>query len=278
MSSAATIKAGVKAHYERALERGPSGCCGGSPELVKLAGYEAGELAALPGHAAAQSFGCGNPLSFAEVEPGQVVVDVGSGAGIDCFLASAQVGPEGKVIGIDMTPAMIDRARANARTSTHANVEFRLGEAEAMPVADSTADWIVSNCVINLSPDKRQVFREAYRVLKPGGRLAISDIVAELPRALRWKSLYGACLSGALPEGEYLKSVAAAGFVQVEVAARRTYDLAQLAALFGEGKWWGRAIAKLSYSPLLAHPFRRLVERVASVHVRAVKPLSGARG
>ena len=181
MTDAVKIKERVREHYTRAVEgRGgscspassevkqepastKSGCCGGGTELVELSGYKKDELASLPEDAVQSSFGCGNPVAFAGVQEGQTVVDIGSGAGIDCLLAAERVGSEGRVIGLDMTPVMIERARANARKARADNVEFRLGDAETMPIDDDDADGIVSNCVINLPPDKEKVFREASR-------------------------------------------------------------------------------------------------------------------
>jgi N-acetylglutamate synthase-like GNAT family acetyltransferase/SAM-dependent methyltransferase len=188
----------------------------------------------------ANSFGCGNPAAFSDVKVGDVVLDIGSGAGIDCLIAARRVGLTGKVIGLDMTPAMIEKARQNAREAGVANVEFRLGEAEAMPVADGSADWVISNCVINLAPDKRAVFREVARVLKPGGRVAISDIVLaddvpELPAALKNDpELYVACVAGAIRESEYLSAMRDAGLVDVAVTARMTYGEDTLGAFFQE--------------------------------------------
>lgn len=167
--------------------------------------------------------GCGNTIELGQPRPGEVVVDLGSGGGIDVFLAGRAVGPEGHVIGIDMTPEMIALARGNARQMEAGNVEFRLGELEHLPVGDSSADLVVSNCVINLAPDKGVVFRESYRVLRPGGRLAVSDIIltGELPEAERRNAeLWAGCVAGALPEADYLEALRQAGFAAVEVAAR----------------------------------------------------------
>jgi len=188
----------------------------------------------------ANSFGCGNPAAFSDVEAGEVVLDIGSGAGIDCLIAARRVGPAGRVIGLDMTPVMIEKARENARQAGVGNVEFRLGDAEAMPVADGSADWVISNCVINLAPDKRKVFREVARVLKPGGRVAISDIVfaddaPELPAALAADpELYVACVAGAIRESEYLAAMRQAGLVDVAVTARMVYDEDGLQGFFRE--------------------------------------------
>ena len=241
MSDEAEIKASVKDRYARAIQQPGGGCCGSGGTqamkgtLVRIAGYQDAELAALPADAVENAFGCGNPVAFAEVRQGEVVVDIGSGAGIDCLFASQKVGPAGKVIGIDMTPEMIERARANARAAGAANVEFRLGDAERMPVADASADWVISNCVINLSPDKPAVFREIARVLKPGGRISISDIVAEdLPPAVRAsRDAWVTCLAGAISEAEYVRGLQAAGLTDVQVTERITYRADKLEALFG---------------------------------------------
>jgi SAM-dependent methyltransferase len=201
--------------------------------VAAVAGYDQTELRVLPSDAVANSFGCGNPLAFAGVSPGQVVVDIGSGAGIDCLLAARKVGPNGRVIGVDMTPAMIEKARENVRQAGLHNVEFRLGEAEAMPVDDASADWVISNCVINLSPDKPRVFKEAFRVLKPGGRLSVTDImVEELPWFLRRStSLYTSCVAGAISETQYLNGLLTAGFPDVQVTERIIYDHDQVMSL-----------------------------------------------
>ena len=202
--------------------------------MAKIAGYGTEELAGLPADAVQNSFGCGNPLAFAGVQPGHVVLDIGSGAGIDCLIAAEKVGPTGRVIGLDMTPEMIERGRENARAAGAANVEFGLGEAEKMPVEDSSVDWVISNCVINLSPDKPAVFREIARVLKPGGRISISDIVAEdLPAAIRQsRDAWTGCLAGAISEEEYIQGLKVAGLRDVRVTARTVYDASQLKGLF----------------------------------------------
>jgi N-acetylglutamate synthase-like GNAT family acetyltransferase/SAM-dependent methyltransferase len=204
--------------------------------LVKTAGYREDELGRLPADAVQNSFGCGNPLAFAGVEPGQVVLDIGSGAGIDCLIAAEKVGPTGRVIGLDMTPEMIERARKNVREAGVGNVEFRLGDAEKMPVADDSVDWVISNCVINLSPDKPAVFREIARVLKPGGRISISDIVAEdLPVSIREsRDAWTGCLAGAISEAEYLQGLEDAGLRWVRASSRLVYDATQLQGLFGD--------------------------------------------
>jgi len=209
-----------------------AGCCGAAaesatrPDLIDLAHYTPEQLAALPADAVQHAYGCGNPLSFAGVQAGQVVLDIGSGAGIDVLLAARIVGPAGKVIGIDMTPEMIERARRNAEQAGARNVEFRLGDAEAMPVEDASVDWIISNCVINLAPDKKKVFVEAIRVLKPGGRLSVSDILTgPLPPDLKTDlTLWSNCVSGAREEDDYLGQMRQAGFVDVAVTARQHYD------------------------------------------------------
>ena len=167
--------------------------------------------------------GCGNPLAIAGIRPGETVLDLGSGAGFDCFLAARQLAGTGHVIGVDMTAAMVSKARGHAAKGGYDNVEFRLGEIEALPVADGTVDLILSNCVINLSPEKGRVFREAYRVLKPGGRLAIADVVATnvLPAALRAKlGAIGACVGGATPVEEMRAMLAEAGFARVEIVLK----------------------------------------------------------
>lgn len=241
MSVATDIHKMVSETYTRAVTTPGGGCCGtsscgGSSQkgtLAKMAGYDAGELAGLPADAVINSFGCGNPLAFSEVRPGEVVLDLGSGAGIDLILAAKKVGPTGHVIGVDMTDAMIERARANVAAAGLQNIEIRKGIIEELPIESGSVDWVISNCVINLSPDKSRVFAEIARVLKPGGRMRVSDIVVQdLPEAMRASAaLYGSCVAGAISEEEYLAGLRAAGLVDVEVRERVVYDASQLEAL-----------------------------------------------
>ncbi len=260
------VKAAVRETYG-AIAKGEatgaccgSDCCGGKaerPAPVDI-GYSDAERAGLPA-GADLGLGCGNPQAIASLVPGERVLDLGSGAGIDAFLAAQQVGPTGRVIGVDMTPEMVAKARANAARTTFANVEFRLGEIEHLPVADASVDVITSNCVINLSPDKPAVFREAYRVLAPGGRLAISDMVAvaPLPASLQGdRSAYTSCVAGAAPITEVKAMLAEAGFrdVAIDVPAE-TRDVANV---------WA--------------PGRSAGDYVASARIRAVKPLAPSRG
>jgi SAM-dependent methyltransferase len=202
-----------------------SSCCGVSEDtqintlISTRLGYSADDLVSVPG-GADMGLGCGNPRAIANLRPGETVLDLGSGGGFDAFLAANEVGEGGRVIGIDMTPAMLSKARGNAEKGNYSNVEFRLGEIEYLPVADSSVDVIISNCVINLSPDKGQVFREAFRVLKPGGRLAISDVVAstELPPEMKSDmQLHSACVAGASQIGELEEILEAAGFEGVAI-------------------------------------------------------------
>jgi arsenite methyltransferase len=221
---------GVREEVRRrygATARGESSSCGDeyctctkSEEL----GYSAEDAATAP-DAANLGLGCGNPLAIASLKEGQVVLDLGSGAGFDCFLAARAVGPNGKVIGVDMTPDMIAKARENGRKNGFANVEFRQGEIEALPVADKRVDVIISNCVINLSPQKDQVFREAFRVLKPGGRLAVADIVATAPLPDEVKqdwSAYTGCMAGASQISDLEKMMRDAGFEGIRIAPKDT--------------------------------------------------------
>jgi arsenite methyltransferase len=204
-----------------------SSCCGGSraDDVSSKIGYSDEELSSVP-EGANLGLGCGNPVALASLKKGETVLDLGSGPGFDCFLAANKVGKEGRVIGVDMTPEMLDKARENARKGNYTNVEFRLGEIENLPAADNSVDAIISNCVINLAPDKKRVFKEAYRVLKPGGRLMVSDIVVtkELPRALK-ESVEGyiGCLSGAISKDEYLDAIKNAGFRDIGIMGEANY-------------------------------------------------------
>lgn len=201
--------------------------CGCSPAVSKNIGYSEKELKAVP-EGADLGLGCGNPVALASLKEGETVLDLGSGGGLDCFLAARKVGEKGKVIGVDMTAEMLDKARENCRKSKLKNVEFRLGEIENLPVADNSVDVIISNCVINLSPNKKRVFEEAHRVLKPGGRLMISDIVLlrPLPEAVM-KSVraYIGCVSGAVMKDEYLALIKEAGFGKAKIVEETRFPI-----------------------------------------------------
>ena len=232
LESDSDVRAMVREKYGAVASGEPCGCgcCAGPADaeavLAKL-GYTAEQAAAIP-EGANLGLGCGNPIAHAALKPGETVLDLGSGAGIDCFLAAREVGPSGRAIGVDMTHAMLERARATAKKIGATNVEFRLGEIEHLPVADASVDAIISNCVVNLSPDKGQVFREALRVLAPGGRLVVSDLVLtrELSPAMRQHAeLYAGCVAGASLESDYLQLVREAGFTDVAVLERTGYDV-----------------------------------------------------
>ncbi len=230
MSENEDVRTVVREKYGAIAEGG--GCCGpgcgcGDASVLSQIGYTPEQAALLP-EGANLGLGCGNPIAHAALKRGETVLDLGSGAGIDCFLASREVGPGGKVIGVDMTPAMLEKARANQRRGDYANVEFRLGEIEHLPVADASVDCIISNCVVNLSPDKPQVFREAFRVLKRGGRLMVSDLVLLRPldEALKKNvDLYVGCVAGASLKAEYLQLMRDAGFSGVEIVEERGYTV-----------------------------------------------------
>jgi len=213
------------------LTRSSCGCGTGTNELISLAvGYSAEDLEVIPDEANL-GLGCGNPVALASLKKGEVVLDLGSGAGMDVFFAASKVGETGKVIGVDMTPDMVERARGIARKEKYSNVEFRLGEIENLPVADNSIDAIISNCVINLSPDKPRVFQEAFRVLKEGGRLMISDMVllAELPEKVKKSAeAYTACVAGASLKDEYLKFIKEAGFKDVRIVKETSLPVEML--------------------------------------------------
>jgi arsenite methyltransferase len=243
------LRATVRERYARAAREVAEGartsccsttCCGGSagdPITSNL--YQDAETAALPGKAVLASLGCGNPTALAELNPGEVVLDLGSGGGIDVLLSARRVGPTGKAYGLDMTDDMLALARENQRAAGLKNVEFLKGEIEAIPLPDNSVDVIISNCVINLSADKGQALREAYRVLKPGGRFAVSDVVVrgELPAEVRRSmELWIGCVAGALSEAEYARLLEEAGFAQIRIEPTRVYQFEDARAfLAGSG-------------------------------------------
>lgn len=269
-----------------AEEGAPASCCG--PEVAAVASpgatryYSDAELDGLPDSVTDISLGCGNPLAIAELQAGEGVLDLGSGGGIDCFLAAKQVGPEGRVIGLDMTPEMIKLARRNAKKVGATNVDFRYGEMEDIPLPDQSVDAVISNCVINLSPDKDAVFREVFRILRPGGRMNVSDIVVdgELPQPIRDSlSAWAGCVAGALDESDYLSKIRAAGFEDVRVLSREYTGIGEaaewedvrvlVAGSDGEIAEGDKAQSLLAEAGLSPH---ELARKVASVKVRALRP------
>lgn len=230
------IKKIVKEGYGKIAKQGTSccgaasSCCGGpnpAQDMSKKIGYSDEELKMVP-EGANLGLGCGNPLALSSIREGETVLDLGSGAGFDCFLASAKVGKSGRVIGVDMTSEMVQKARENAKKGKYENVEFRLGEIEKLPVTNSSVDLVISNCVINLSPDKGKVFQEAFRVLKPGGRLMVSDLVLlrELPGFIKDSiEAYVGCVSGAMLKDAYVGKIETAGFQNVRVMSETPYSV-----------------------------------------------------
>ena len=271
------IRTVVRDRYGKIASQSPSGCCGSSnssggccnpgdakqeDHLIQI--YENSDFAELPNEVTDLSLGCGDPVTLAALEPGQTVLDLGSGGGIDCFLAAKQVGEDGFVIGVDMTPEMIEKARENKDRLGVKNVEFRLGEIEHLPVADGTVDVIISNCVINLSPDKPQVFHEAFRALKPGGKLSVSDIVTDgpLPEEIkRDLSAWAGCVAGAWDAKDYTAAIEAAGFVGVE-----------LTPVYLDKETVDEAIEQLNLADNLATSDESLYRAVFSAKVTAHKP------
>ncbi|MCL5772756.1 MAG: arsenite methyltransferase, partial [Firmicutes bacterium] len=249
-----------------------SSCCkteNAAESLSKKIGYTEEELAAAPG-GANLGLGCGNPVALASIKEGEIIVDLGSGPGLDCFLAAGKAGKNGKVIGIDMTPDMIERARENAKKGRIENVEFRLGDIEKIPVEDNTADAIISNCVINLAPDKRKVFGEAFRVLKPGGRIMVSDMVSlkELPGFIKDSiDAYIGCLGGAMIKDEYLDAIKSAGFVDVRIV-NESYLPVEYKHLVDDPAV-KTIIKNLKLSP---ENIKAITESFVSIKVHAVKP------
>jgi SAM-dependent methyltransferase len=235
MSTPLDVKEVVREKYGQAALRvtqGRGGCCGAAPDTASCCDpitsnlYDATQAGDVPEAALQASLGCGNPTALAELKPGETVLDLGSGGGIDVLLSARRVGPEGKAYGLDMTDEMLALAEENRRRSGLANVEFLKGEIENIPLPDSSVDVIISNCVINLSGDKDRVLREAFRVLKPGGRFAVSDVVVrgEVPAAIRKSmELWVGCVAGALAEADYRRKLAAAGFTGIDVEVTRVY-------------------------------------------------------
>ena len=270
------IKQVVRESYAKIAKQGSS-CCGpvnsccGSTDLAqdisKSIGYTDEELKAVP-EDANLGLGCGNPIALASLTEGETVLDLGSGAGFDCFLAANKVGKSGRVIGVDMTPEMIQKARENAEKGNYGNVEFRLGEIENLPVADNSVDIVISNCVINLAPDKGRVFTEAFRVLKPGGRLMISDMVLlkELPDFIKNSiEAYIGCLSGAMMRDEYIEAVKAAGFQEVSIIDETSFPIECMA---------NDPIAKALVENLRipSEEVRQVASSVLSIKAYGVKP------
>ena len=270
------IKKVVREGYAKIAKQDSSCCvpansCCGSTDLAqdtsKSIGYTEEELKAVR-EGANLGLGCGNPVALASLKEGETVLDLGSGAGFDCFLAANRVGNTGRVIGVDMTPEMIEKARENARKGNYQNVEFRFGEIENLPVADSSVDVVISNCVINLSPDKRRVFAEAFRVLKPGGRLMVSDIVLlrELPDFIKNSiEAYIGCLSGAIMKDEYIDAIKAAGFEKVRIIDETPFPIECMA---------NDPTAKAIVESLKIPPeeVKKVTNSVLSIKVHGVKP------
>lgn len=276
MSQPTPIHEEVSRAYTRAVTEPGTGCCGSAiPKgvVAKSAGYAAEDLQALPADAVVNSFGCGNPLAFSEVREGDVVLDLGSGAGIDLLIAARRVGPSGRVIGVDMTDAMLERARANVGAAGFDNVEVRKGLIEHLPVESGSVDWVISNCVINLSPDKPAVFAEIARVLKPGGRMRISDIVVEdMPEFVRQNAaLYASCVAGAIAEGAYLAGIREAGLEEVAVLERVVYGRTEMEA-FVKTELPSNRTSCCGGGPDAAGIAAAMEGKVSSIRVGARKP------
>lgn len=272
----AEIRKAVREGYGRIAEQAGSccgsggSCCGASSladSIGQRIGYTEEDLETAP-QGANLGLGCGNPIALASLKEGETVLDLGSGAGFDCFLAAAKVGRSGKVIGVDMTPEMIEKARRNSAQGNYENVEFRLGEIENLPVADNLVDVIISNCVINLSPDKQRVFAEARRVLKPGGRLMVSDIVLlqTIPEAVRTSvAAYVGCIAGATMKDEYIGAMAAAGFTDIKIIEETPFPMECACGDAGAQS----VIKDLGLTPEM---LCGLDESVVSVKVSGIKP------
>jgi SAM-dependent methyltransferase len=264
--AAETVREAVRTKYaNRALSVADGGsCCGSSCSPITSNLYTGAEIGLLPEDAVKASLGCGNPTALASLAPGETVLDLGSGGGIDVLLSAQRVGPTGYAYGLDMTDEMLALARKNAAEQGARNVKFLKGQIESIPLRDNHIDVIISNCVINLSADKGQVLREAFRVLKPGGRLAVSDVLAqgEIPSDLRQDmEAWIGCIAGALEEGEYRQLLTDAGFADVDIEVTRVYAAEQLAEK-NQGEWDGSALARFDASG----------GRMVSAFVRARKP------
>ncbi len=245
-------------------------CCGGTDlaqNISQKIGYTEEEIGAVP-EGANLGLGCGNPVALASLREGETVLDLGAGAGFDCFLAADKVGRTGRVIGVDMTPEMLEKARENVKKGDYGNVEFRLGEIENLPVADNSVDAVISNCVINLAPDKGRVFKEAYRVLKPGGRLMVSDIVLlkELPDFIRNSiAAYVGCISGAMMKDEYIEVIREAGFHEAKIIDETVFPIEYMAND-------PTAKAIINKTKTSTEEIKELANSVISIKVHAVKP------
>jgi arsenite methyltransferase len=270
------IKEIVKERYGRAALRaaaGGSSCCGAAPAVdccdpITADLYEAGQASEVPEAAMKASLGCGNPTALAELKPGETVLDLGSGGGIDVLLSARRVGPSGKAYGLDMTDEMLELARENQHKAGARNVEFLKGEIENIPLPDNSVDVIISNCVINLSGDKARVLREAFRVLKPGGRFAISDVVTRgtmLPEIRQSMQAWVGCIAGALEENDYRNKLAAAGFEQIEIEPTRVYRAEDAREFLA-----GQGIDVQVIAPQVDGKFM-------SAFIRAVKPAADTR-
>ena len=263
-----TIKESVRSNYaQKAREGGVSrsACCNPATDLFSSNTYDAQEVAWLPTDANIFSLGCGNPTALAELKSGEVVLDLGSGAGLDVLLSARRVGPTGLAYGLDMTDEMLEVARRNQERTGVPNARFLKGDMENVPLPDSSVDVIISNCVVNLSPDKDRVLQEAFRVLKSGGRIAISDIVVrgELPESVRHDlEAWSGCIAGALSDQEYSEKLQAAGFAEIDIETTRTYSLEDV-----EGGECFRSLAEL---PL--EEKQEAVSRLTSSFIRARKP------
>jgi len=272
----ADIKKAVREGYAQIAKKESSCCtpassCCGSTDLAetisKSIGYNDEELKSVP-EGANLGLGCGNPVALASLAEGEAVLDLGSGAGFDCFLAANKVGKKGKVIGVDMTAEMVEKARENASKGDYTNIEFRLGEIENIPAADNSVDVVISNCVINLSPDKSRVFKETFRVLKPGGRLMVSDIVLlkELPDLIRSSiAAYIGCISGALLKEDYLAAVTEAGFPEVKIVDETLFPIDCMV----NDPTAGAIIDKLN---ITREKIEDITSSVASIKIHGTKP------